>query len=59
VITYFNSGSEITFPLFVWGAARVGAPPQVNVMGTMIFVVAISLMAFNILLQRRREARPA
>jgi len=30
VITYFNSGSEITFPLFVWGAARVGAPPQVK-----------------------------
>ena len=59
VITYFNSGSEITFPLFVWGAARVGAPPQVNVMGTMIFVVAISLMTVNILLQRRREARPA
>ncbi len=58
VITYFNSGSEITFPLFVWGAARVGAPPQVNVMGTMIFVVALSLMALNILLQRRREARP-
>ena len=50
VITYFNSGSEITFPLFVWGAARVGAPPQVNVMGTMIFVVAISLMTINILL---------
>ena len=59
VITYFNSGSEITFPLFVWGAARVGAPPQVNVMGTMIFVVAISLMTINILLQRRREARTA
>jgi spermidine/putrescine transport system permease protein len=59
VITYFNSGSEITFPLFVWGAARVGAPPQVNVMGTMIFVVAISLMTLNILLQRRREGRAA
>ena len=26
VITYFNSGAETTFPLFVWGAARVGAP---------------------------------
>ena len=50
VITYFNSGSEITFPLFVWGAARVGAPPQVNVMGTMIFVVALSLMLANVLL---------
>jgi spermidine/putrescine transport system permease protein len=59
VITYFNSGSEITFPLFVWGAARVGAPPQVNVMGTMIFVVALSLMVLNVLLQRRREGRPA
>jgi spermidine/putrescine transport system permease protein len=57
VITYFNSGSEITFPLFVWGAARVGAPPQVNVMGTMIFVVALSLMVVNVLHQRRRESR--
>jgi spermidine/putrescine transport system permease protein len=56
VITYFNSGSEITFPLFVWGAARVGAPPQVNVMGTVIFVVALSFMVLNVLLQRRRES---
>ncbi|MEK6275654.1 MAG: ABC transporter permease [Actinomycetota bacterium] len=57
VITYFNSGSEITFPLFVWGQARVGAPPQVNVMGTLIFVVALSLMVLNVLLQRRRESQ--
>ena len=54
VITYFNSGSEVTFPLFVWGAARVGAPPQVNVIGTMIFIVALGLMLANILLQRRK-----
>ena len=54
VITYFNSGSEVTFPLFVWGAARVGAPPQVNVIGTMIFVIALGLMLVNILLQRRK-----
>jgi spermidine/putrescine transport system permease protein len=57
VITYFNSGSEITFPIFVWGSARVGAPPQVNVMGTAIFVVALSLMLVNVLLQRRREGQ--
>jgi spermidine/putrescine transport system permease protein len=54
VITYFNSGSEVTFPLFVWGAARVGAPPQVNVIGTAIFVVALGLMLANILVQNRR-----
>jgi spermidine/putrescine transport system permease protein len=54
VITYFNSGTEVTFPLFVWGAARVGAPPQVNVIGTVIFVVALALMLANVLLQRRK-----
>jgi spermidine/putrescine transport system permease protein len=56
VITYFNSGATVTFPLFVWGAARIGAPPQVNVLGTLIFVVALGLMLVNVLLQRRREA---
>jgi spermidine/putrescine transport system permease protein len=54
VITYFNSGTEVTFPLFVWGAARVGAPPQVNVIGTAIFVLALAAMAANILIQSRR-----
>ena len=41
VITYFNAGSTMTFPLFVWGAARVATPPQINVIGTAIFVIAI------------------
>jgi spermidine/putrescine transport system permease protein len=54
VVTYFNAGSQVTFPLFVWGAARVGTPPQVNVIGTAIFVIALAAMLFSILLQRRR-----
>jgi spermidine/putrescine transport system permease protein len=54
IITNFNAGSTVTFPMFVWGAARVGAPPQVNVIGTAIFVVAISLMLANVLFQQRR-----
>jgi len=57
VVTYFNSGSRVTFPLFVWGAARIGAPPQVNVIGTAIFAVAVTAMLFNVLYQRRREVR--
>jgi len=44
VVTYFNAGNEVTFPLFVWGAARVGAPPQVNVIGTAIFVIALTVI---------------
>ena len=58
VITYFNAGSETTFPLFVWGAARVAVPPQINVIGSMIFLVAIVLMFANIVIQRRRGDAP-
>jgi spermidine/putrescine transport system permease protein len=59
VVTYFNAGSRTTFPLFVWGAARVGAPPQVNVIGTAIFLVAVIGMVANVLLQMRRERAAA
>ena len=55
VVTYFNSGSKVTFPLFVWGAARVGAPPQVNVIGTAIFAVALTAMLANVLIQTYRS----
>jgi spermidine/putrescine transport system permease protein len=54
VITYFNAGPETTFPLFVWGAARVAVPPQVNVIGTAIFVLALAAMATTVLIQTRR-----
>ena len=54
VITSFNAGSTITFPLYVYGAARVGVPPQVNVLGTLIFVAAAGLMLASVLIQNRR-----
>ena len=57
VITYFNSGSTVTFPLFVWGSARVATPPQINVIGTMIFVIAVGGMLTNIIIQNRRAKR--
>jgi spermidine/putrescine transport system permease protein len=57
VITNFNSGSTVTFPIYVWGVARVGAPPQVNVIGTAIFVIAVSLMLVNVLVQMRRTRK--
>jgi spermidine/putrescine transport system permease protein len=56
VITNFNAGATVTFPLYVWGAARIGVPPQVNVIGTAIFAVAVTLMLANILIQRRKES---
>ena len=59
VVTYFVAGSRTTFPLFVWGAARVGAPPQVNVIATFIFAVAVIGMVANVLVQMRRERAAA
>ena len=53
VITNFVSGQTITFPLWVYGAARLGIPPQVNVMGTLIFLFGVTLAVVNVLLQRR------
>jgi spermidine/putrescine transport system permease protein len=53
VITNFNSGSTVTFPLFVWGAARVAIPPQINIIATMIFFGTVALMLVTVLQQRR------
>jgi len=59
VVTYFNAGSRVTFPLYVWGSARNGAPPQVNVIGTAIFVIAVTAMLINVVFQMRRERKGA
>jgi len=58
VITYFVSGPTTTFPLFVWGAARVAVPPQVNVIASAIFLVAVLVMIGNVLwgLRSRRAS---
>ena len=57
VITYFAAGAEQTFPVFVWGIARVAVPPQVNVVASAIFLVAIALALGNVLWQYRNAKR--
>jgi spermidine/putrescine transport system permease protein len=59
VITSFNSGTTETFPLYVWSQAQRGVPPEVNVIGTLIFGVAIVLMLANVLWQYRRTPKGA
>jgi spermidine/putrescine transport system permease protein len=59
VITYLVSGSDLTFPLFVWGAARVAVPPQINVIGSAIFLIAVLLMFLNVVIQWRRTPKGA
>jgi spermidine/putrescine transport system permease protein len=59
VITQFTAGPDQTFPLWVYGASRIGVPPQVNVMGTIIFAVAIlGVVAWSLLQRRELSAAP-
>ena len=58
IITSFVAGQTLTFPLWVFGASRLGIPPQVNVMGTLIFTVGAAF-AVTGLLQAQRASRAA
>ncbi|MFG2098996.1 spermidine/putrescine transport system permease protein [Micromonospora echinaurantiaca] len=53
IITNFNAGTTVTFPMYVWGAAQRGIPPQVNVIGTAMFVIALLLVLASMLRGRR------
>ncbi len=44
IITQFNSGPETTFPKFVYTAAARGIPPEANVIGSLVFIVAIAIV---------------
>lgn len=58
IITYFVSGpSTQTFPIQIFGQSRTATPPQINVLATMILIVAIVVLAVGTLLGQRRRAR--
>jgi spermidine/putrescine transport system permease protein len=59
VITSFNAGQTLTFPLFIFGAARQGVPPEVNVLATGLLFVVLILLALNLVVQRARARREA
>ncbi|HET9022152.1 MAG TPA: ABC transporter permease [Ornithinibacter sp.] len=60
IITNFNaSPSSITFPMYVWGAAQRGAPVQVNVIGTLMFLLALVVVVIGQVLSNRRERAQA
>ncbi len=55
IITQFTSGRENTYPIWVWSSMRNRLPPQVHVVGTIIFVTAVALVVLSTLWQRRRD----
>ncbi|MEO3977342.1 ABC transporter permease [Streptomyces sp. CAU 1734] len=55
IITNFNSGSTVTFPMFVWGSAQRGTPVQINVIGTAMFAIAVLIVVIGQLISNRRR----
>lgn len=58
IITNFNaSPSSITFPMYVWGAAQRGTPVEIFVVGTVMFLIALSIVVVGQILSARRSRR--
>ncbi|MCD9198461.1 ABC transporter permease [Aeromicrobium wangtongii] len=56
IITNLNSGQSVTFPMFVWGSAQRGVPMEVNVIGTAMFLIAVTIVV-SADVARRRQAK--
>ena len=59
VISNFNSGTTVTFPLYVYGVSLRGIPVQVNALATLLFLVAVVAVALVLVQQRRAERMAA
>lgn len=57
IISYFNAGTLVTFPIFIWGAAQRGIPVQVNALASLVFIVALVIvLGAQYVNHRRRKA---
>jgi spermidine/putrescine transport system permease protein len=56
IVTNLNAGTTTTFPMYVWGVAQRGVPMQVNVVGTLMFLISIAIVLGGELRSRRRQA---
>lgn len=57
IITSFNSGRIVTFPIYIWGAAQRGIPPQVNVIASLMFLGSLALVALAAVISKRRKLK--
>ncbi len=55
IISFFNAGTLVTFPIYIWGAAQRGIPVQVNALATIVFLVALTVVLTGQLVSSRRR----
>jgi spermidine/putrescine transport system permease protein len=54
IITYFVSGSSVTYPLYVNASVKASVPPQINVLATAILLISLILLGVGTLYRRKR-----
>ena len=54
IITYFNSGSMLTFPTFIYISASRGVPAEANVIASAVFIVTLALVVVSQVVSRAR-----
>ncbi len=54
IITYFVSGSTVTYPLYVNAATKAAVPPQINVLATAILLISLALLVVGTLYRRKK-----
>ena len=59
IITNLNAGTTTTFPMYVWGVSRRTIPMQINVVGTVMFMISILIVVGGEVTSRRRNAKLA
>jgi spermidine/putrescine transport system permease protein len=59
IITSFNRGAAVTFPVYVYTAAARGIPAQANVIASAVFLLAIALVIGSQLITAARRKRLA
>ena len=59
IITNFTGGATNTFPVWVWASIRNNLPPQIHVIGTAVFVIAVGLVVVSTIVQGRGNRRPS
>jgi spermidine/putrescine transport system permease protein len=55
IITNFNAGQTVTFPMYVWGAYQRALPVQINVIGAAMLLVALVLVVSGRLAAKLRS----
>jgi spermidine/putrescine transport system permease protein len=53
IVSNFTSGQSVTFPIYIYGAKLKDFPPQLFVVGTLMFVVSLTVVLAGEVWRRR------